>query len=478
MNNLKAFCIAFHFLLLVLPVKAQPCISLDDIIQEFASTNNDLITLNEKMKIQCKLYQNNQDKWKPSTKLEVALPYSNSIESVISGDGNVNYLKRNYLNPLLSISTAKKISLTGGEIGINGSLGLFHNFLNNNKQFNANWFNVYVSQPLFAYNEMKADRVKQRISLCIDSIQYYKGRETKLKSIVEAILDYEIAKQRIIHITQQFTEANYALQRTKTLYQLGRVLAEDTILIAYNLSKVNLEMAKLLDDLKAKQLFLTSQLSKNYDYSLCELFTIPNLQIDSSELRRLYLNYGFQKELIIDSIDAFENTIKMKKAHGITISILAGIGANNSSTDINQLYNSPSQRQNITLNATVPLTGWQTYKRNNQIALMEQQNYERAKQDIKNSAAQWAKETYNNYKYLVQSYNLAKSNLEGLKALANSVFKRYEVGRASFTEYASVLNEISNTEEGLLNIIKQLYILRFELRTKTLFDFTLSKDVF
>jgi outer membrane protein TolC len=477
MNNIKCLVLVFGFLILEFPVMAQ-CQTLDQIIQEFTSTNNELITLQEKLKIQYKLYQNNQDKWKPNAKLDLALPYSNSIESVVSGDGSVNYLKRNYLNPLLSLSTSKKITQTGGEIGVNGSVGLFQNFINSNKQFNANWFNIYVSQPLFAYNTMKAERNKQRLALSVDSIQYYQNKETQLKKIVEAILDYEIAKQKINYNEQLVKQANYTLKRIKVMHENGRALADDTILVAYNVSKSNVEKEKLLDNAKAKSDYLTSQLNHAYKSSMCDVMNAPTLAIDTSELKQRYITYSFQKEMILDSLDVFENTIKMKKAHGITTSMSLGIGANKTSSDFNQLYQSPSQRQNVTINTSVPITGWQTYKRNNEIALIEQQNYQRTKQDIENNASLWTTETYNNYKYLLKSYNLAKGNLEGLQTLANSVYKRFEFGKVPFTEYNNVVNEISTTQQNLLDIVKQLYLLRFELRAKTLYDYALAKEVF
>jgi hypothetical protein len=477
MKAMKSLILLLGILLIELQTIAQ-CQTLDQILQEFTHTNNELITLKEKLGIQYKVYLNSLDKYKTNAKLDLAIPYSNSIESVISGDGSANYLRRNYINPLLSVSSSKKVPLTGGEIGVNGNVGLFQNFINSNKQFNANWFNIYISQPLFAHNNMKAERNKQRAALSVDSITYYQNKEIQIKKIVEAILDYEMAKQKTNYNDDNVPQANDALTRIKLMYKNGKAIADDTIIVANNLANAKLEKEKLLDDEKTKKDYLTSQLNHVYTHSLCDVMNAPNLLMDTSELKQRYIHYSFQKEMILDSLDIFENTIKMKKAHGINTSISAGIGANKSSTDFNQLYQSPSQRQNVTFNTSVPITGWQTYKRNNEIALIEQQNYQRTKKGIENNALLWTIETYNNCKYLLKSYNLNKANLEGLQTLANSVYKRFEYGKVSFAEYNSVIIEMNNTRQNILDIVKQLYLLRFELRAKTLFDFSLGKAVF
>ncbi|MEZ5046159.1 MAG: TolC family protein [Chitinophagaceae bacterium] len=457
---------------------AQSCQTLDQILNEFSKTNNELITIKEKLKIQNLKFRISQNKWKPNVKFDAVLPYSKSIESVISGDGNVNFVKRNYLNPLLSVSASKKIPFTGGEIAVTGSLGLFQNFINSNRQYNANWFNIYISQPLFAYNNMKAERIKEKLSLGIDSIQYYLNKELKLKKMVETILEYEIGKQKIKYNEVQIEQANRLLQRMKILLLNGRALADDTLLISYNLNKIKFENEELIESIRTKQEFLSSQLQHIYNYSLCELATLPVLKLDTTQLKQQYMKYGFQKELILDSFEVFENEKKMKKAHGINTSISAGIGANNSSSTFNQLYNTPSQRQNISLNTSIPITGWQSYRYNVEIASIEQQNFQRSKQDIDQQVTLWVKQTYNQYNYYIKSYQLSIKKLSNMETLAKSVYKRYELGKVLYTDYNIVLNEMNTVQNELLDIIKQVLILRFEIRTKTLFDYYLEKEVF
>jgi hypothetical protein len=356
-RRFKILVLFFGISLLGFSVMAQSCQTLDQILQEFSGTNNELITLQQKLNIQYKLFQNKQDQWKPSAKADVGLPYSNLIESVVSGDGNVNYVKRNYINPLLSLITSKKIPYTGGEIGVNGSLGLFQNFINSNKQYNANWFNIYISQPLFAYNTFKFEQAKQRMELSVDSIKFYHDKEVKLTSLVNAILDYEIAKQKIEYNEQLSKQANYSLQRIKTLYQNGRALAEDTMLLSFSISKAILENEKLTNDIKAKKEFLLTQLNHAYNHTICNIMEVPIMIIDTTTLKQRYLKYSFQKELLLDSLEVFENSKKTKKAHGINTTISAGIGANQTSTIVNQLFTNPSQRQNVTLNTSVPMVG-------------------------------------------------------------------------------------------------------------------------
>lgn len=478
MKQGKYLILLCGFLLIEFSLFAQTCKTIEQIIHECIGVNTDLVILKEKQKIQSKLYQNQLDKWKPNAKVDVTLPYSNSIESVLSGDGNVNYVKRNYVNPLLTISSSKKIVKTGGEIGITGSIGLFQNFINNNKQFNANWFNIYISQPLFSYNTFKYDQYKQRLLISVDSINYFRNKEVKISKIITLLLDYEIANQSKQYNQERIKQAQYTLTKAKTLFVNGRALADDTLMLSYSLSKLIFENEKLQEQLQIKKQALEIQLQKKYTYTLCNLNEIQILKLDTADLKQRYIQYSFQKELILDSFEVYENIQKMKRAHGINTSLSVGVGANQSSTTFNQIYSTPSQRQNISINTSIPITGWQLYKRNSEIALMEEKNYRRTKQDIEQNATQWVSEIYSAYTSLIKSYALTKQNINYLETLSNSFYKRYEMGKIPYTEYSNILNEIKTSQQNLLDINKQLYQIRFTIRERTLYDCYIQNHVF
>jgi len=120
----------------------QKCTTLNALINEFYSTSGKASILKNQFKIKQLTYLNRLQKYKIGSKLDVSLPYSKSIESILQPDGNLLYSQREFLNPIVTTSVFKKIPFTGGEIGLSSSLGYFQNFLQSNRQFTANWLNL------------------------------------------------------------------------------------------------------------------------------------------------------------------------------------------------------------------------------------------------------------------------------------------------------------------------------------------------
>jgi hypothetical protein len=454
------------------------CITINSLINEYYKGNQQLAILDKNFKIKWLTYQNDLEKWKISSRVDATLPYSKSIESVLQPDGNAIFTQRQFLSPNLNVTTFKKIPKTGGEIGISGSLGYFKNFKNNNQQFSANWFNISISQPLFAYNEFQFERTKQALNFGADSIQYLKDREAKLKDFMSKVIEYEVLKRKIENDENNMIDNKKALDKVKILYENGKMLSIDTLTLSNNIDQAKLNISKAQSELKFKQLALSYYFNRSYSLSICDFDELIIFQLDSVLLKENYLKYNNIQEIIIDSFFAFENIKKANKSHGITTSISAGIGANQSAIQFDRLTNTPSQRQNLAIATSVPLTGWQSYKRNKEIALLQQQVYESNKKDVYFLANEWINDKINTYNFLVKSYSFSTKKLYSLETILTTQLERLLAGKANTNEYNSTQLSINNVKIEQLEIIKEILLFRFEIRSLTLYDVELNQEIF
>lgn len=455
------------------------CITLSQLIARYYKSNNvQLSILSKELKVKYLTYRNSLAAYNLSSGINFTVPYSKSIESVLQPDGNSIYIERQYMNPAYSVSASKKIPLTGGTIGITSSLSYFKNFLNTNQQFNANWYNLFISQPFFAYNEYKYDKKLQRLRLSADSIQYYKDREARLATFIGKVINYELLQRRIGNSELTIADNVAALEKVKLLYENGRMLAIDTLLLSNNLKQAHLQKDQLESELVIQAADLNYSFNGKYNFSICNIEELMTYDIDSALLRERYLNYNNQSELMVNAFISSENLKRVRKAHGIITSISAGNGINQTADAFDRLLANPAQKQNVTLAVSVPLTGWQTYKRNKEIAQLQYQAFEMTRNELGYLAGEWATEQMSEYLFLFRSYIYSKEKINGLEEVKRLQMEKVFAGRINISEYNVTESSINIAKLEQLDIIRRILLFRFELRAKTLYDFELKEDVF
>lgn len=471
-------------LLLALPGRCKlmaqtQCATLTQVINKYYKAGDTRLSiLAKQLRIKKLGYQNSLSEYNIRSKVDFSLPYSKSIESVLQPDGNSIYIERNYFSPTYSITTSKKIPLTGGTIGLTTGLSYFKNFLNTNQQFNANWYNLYISQPFFAFNEYKFDKKLRRLTLSADSIQYYKDREAKLEELMAKIIDFEVLRLDIAYNEQEIGNNRDALEKVKILYAHGKLLSIDTLTLSNNLKQSYLQKEQLESTMGIRKADLDFSFREDYRFTICDIEDLAPFHLDTSLLHERYARYNNQQELLINTFVSSEQIKRARKGNGITTTISAGNGINQSSSVFTALYNNPSQQQNVALAVSVPFTGWQSYKRNKEIAELAYQAVQMTRTELEQVAKTWVQEQLTRYSFLYKSYWFSKEKLIALQEVKRVQLEKVLSGRVSTNEYNNAVLSIDMAKMEQLNIIKQILLFRFELRTKTLYDFELMEPVF
>lgn len=307
----------------------------------------------------------------------------------------------------------------------------------------------------------------ERIS---DTIHYYQERERKLSEFIEKVIDYEIILKRLKQTDQVLTTDRVTLEKLRTLYIYGKVRAIDTLLIAHAIDKNILEYQTLRMQCLVMETDLQFTINSKLTLTLCHLTNPSFYTIDTVHLATCFLQYNHQKEVYLDSFKVNENIKRTSKSHGITTSIAAGVGINQSAQVFNQLLNAPSQRQNVSIGTSIPLTGWQNYTRAKEIAHLEMQVYHQTMKELRFSASVWALQQYHTHIYVHQNLNLLTTKLNSLQKIAMVQLEQLLAGKSDVTEYNATTAQITQTQAEHLNNIKQLLLLRFKIREKTFWD--------
>src|SRR5690349_14244487 len=109
---------------------------------------------------QYRLYKSN---FNPQLRLGGNLPsYYKQVSQIQQPDGTFNYSLVQQTNNSLNIGLEQPIQWTGGTISANTGLNYFHDFIAadsaRGQEWSGNVMNVRLTQPIFAYNQLRWDK--------------------------------------------------------------------------------------------------------------------------------------------------------------------------------------------------------------------------------------------------------------------------------------------------------------------------------
>ena len=92
-------------------------------------------------------------------------------------------------------------------------------------------------------------------------------------------------------------------------------------------------------------------------------------------------------------------------------------------------------------------------------------------------ANEWINDKINNYHFLVKSYSFSKEKINSLETILTTQLERVLAGKANTNEYNSTQLSINNVKIEQLEIIKEILLFRFEIRSLNLYDVELNQEI-
>ncbi len=460
---MKVGLVLFFLFSTFLNLIAQTCVTEAELSVIYTIPNLLASKINNDLGIKQLEHLNFKNLRKTKLLLNANLPYSNTIESIIQPDGNAIFSKRNFINPTIGFSALKPIGFSGGEIGFNTNLSMFNNFLNGNRQFNSNFFNIYLNQPFFKFNQKKLEEAKRRAQSKLDSISLKKEQIASFVEYIKMVSQLSVLHQQQLQLANQVSMLGKQMDKTRTLIKFGKALFIDTVSITNLINNTVIESLKLTNEINFKTQELLVIYNQNSDKVIYDFKPYVNYKLDSLALIEAYLNWNYKKLLTVDSLDIATDLMRKKKDKGINFTMQAGAGYNQSASNISQIFNNPSNRQNLTTTATMPINGWQSYRNNIQIAILNFSNYKVAKQEILQKAKLWyiqKKSSLALYKIQLDFLQLQIKNNALLLDFQN---EKMQFGKSDVSAFETLFREQKSMELQSLQLQKDIFILKYSI---------------
>lgn len=469
----KAIGIYLSFLLFSLSVQAQPSYSIEDLLLLYSHNGLNIKNNYAQYQIDSLTQVNNRNKYKIQSDLSFSLPFTKSIESITQPDGSNKLWETNYISPMAKLSLRKKVAFLGGDLAFFSSLSGYADFVNGNKQYGLNWFNLQYSQNLFGFNEYKYEIRKIKLEQEKDKRTLLYFNLEDITNFVELIFQYYIGVQLLEENNKNIEKNRELLKKKRTLSKHDKALAADTLNIylllnKFQIKKNDLEAKKRLAENKIKQ---NAVFSGEFEVSVSDTPLI--LHLEQNILTERYLRYSLQRNADLEIFELNSDIARNRKNKGITAALSLGAGLNSKAEDDmrNLIEGRPADKENISLSITVPISGWNSQKNKNKIASLKKEIYLREQEDNRQEANFWAQDIIVRYKQSLSLIELANNNLEASRELERILIKNIETGK---NDYIALYQLYTDNQIVLLekyNAIRDIYILKYDIMKKTFFDF-------
>ncbi len=412
--------------------------------------------------------------YNPQLRLNGNFPtYANSVTPVRQPDGSIQYLPLNQVNPNINFGLQQPIGLTGGIISANTSYNFFNDYIQDQSQWSSTVLNVRLSQPVFAYNPLKWDRLIRPVMLEESKRAYVEQME--LISSNAAGFFFDVLLQQVNQQIASFNLANndtiYKIEQGR--YNIGTTSQDKLLQVQLQLLRSRQEVAQAKLDLETARLQLRAYIGlKDGDtFELVLPDQIPQFEVTVEEAlayaRQYRADYiAFERRRL-----EAESEVAQAKGQRYQTTITASYGLNNVAPTASELYTDPSRQQVADVSFNVPIVDWGRRKAMMKTALA---NKKLRDYEIEQSQIIFEQEIItkvNQFEMMRLQIEITKKSDEVAQERYLVAQNRYLIGKIDITNLNIALTEKDNAKRSYLQALKSFWTAYYDLRRLTLYDF-------
>ncbi|MFA5328138.1 MAG: TolC family protein [Prolixibacteraceae bacterium] len=391
------------------------------------------------------------------------------------------YVLRDYFNSDMSLQLNQKIGLTGGSLFLSSELGMVKN-LGGDKvtSYQATPVSIGYSQSLNGYNALKWQSK-------IEPVKYDKAKKTFVQSQEDLAMKSTSMFFDLVEAQIQLKIAQNNMANADTLYKIGKgrfqvgTITQDQLL---NMELTQLNSQQTLNNANLEVLRAQSALNSylmldKKTQIICKVPSeIPDLQIMADEALNLALKNN------PDILDQQQQMLEQNRAvaqarsqSGLSTSLFAVYGLNQSSENFDLVYTDPDQSQRLQVGLSIPILDWG--RRKGQL-MMAESTREVANARIKQDRIDFEQNIFQS----VMEFNLQAEQVRNA-AKADTVaekgfevtFQRFLIGKVDVIVLNTARTDRESARKAYINAVKTYWNYYYRLRMLTLYDFVKKEDL-
>ena len=461
---------------------AQNIFSIEDVIERAKAQSPAFKQAETQKETSYWQYRTYKTNYNPQLRLNGNAPaYNLNYIGVRQPDGSLVYQPVNQTNPSLNLGLQQPLQWTGGNISANSSLNYFNNNSSNNSQWNGTVMNIQLTQPIFAFNQLKWDRKTEPL----------KYEESKRSFVEQQEFISREAVSRFFNVLQFQTNlqiATYNLANNDTIYKIeqgryniGTTSKDKLLQVELQLLRSRQDVAQSRLDLETASLQLRTYLGlrDGDSFQLVLPESIPQFDITIEEA----LDYAKRNRSAFIAFERrrleAERDVAQARGNRFQTSLTASFGLNNSTTlSASDLYNNPQKQQTANLTFNVPVIDWGRNRAMMQTALANKRlNDYVITQDEVNFQQEIITQV-RQFEMLRLQIEITKKSDEVAQERYNVAQNRYLIGKIDITNLNIALTEKDSAKKSYIQALKSFWAAYYDMRRLTLYDFAARRVLY
>lgn len=457
---------------------AQQAFTLEEIIQRAKTQSPSSKWAETRKETRFWAYRSFRTEFNPQLRLEGEVPvYYKSVNQIIQEDGTIRYLPVQQTNNSLTLGLFQPVPFTGGTISANSGLGFFKDY-NDESSLSEQWrgsvFYVALNQPLFSFNRYRWNKRIQPLLYEESKRDYVEEMEQIAGGAVQRF--FNVLEQQINHQIATFNLANNdtIYQIEKGRYNIGTTSLDKLLQVELQLLTSRQQVAQASLDLETARLQLRSYIGLNdgEQFQLVLPESIPTFDVNVDDaLSHAMQNrgdyIGFERRRLEG-----EQAVARAKGNRFQVNARAAYGLNNNGLVLTDVYHTPTEQQQFSLEFSVPVLDWGRNKAMMRTAIAEKklQDFQIAQDEI--DFEQNILTQVRQFEMLRLQLEITKKSDEVAAERYNVSQNRYLIGKIDITNLNIALTEKDAAKRRYIQALRDFWLAYFNLRRLTLYDFS------
>ncbi len=419
-----------------------------------------------------------------------------SLKSQFSLDVNpFNYTRNNQYDSYNSRWYANESMSSSASLGIrqpikwtDGTISLINDFSwqdasnrtdnRKNTSFNHN-LSLRLEQPLFTYNRTKM-QLKEleyalenaKISYAMQELNIEKQVTTQFYNVYQKQKDLNNAREEYNNQKQNYdiiknkVEANLVAKEELFQAEVNMATSESSVYSA----EINYENAK--DNFK---ILLGMPLDE--DVMVLPNTGINTIEVNSNDAVRYALEQRMeirQKQITLEE-DVF-NIIRAKAENEFKGSISARIGLDALAGKIKNMYDSPTDNEQIGISLNIPIFDWGAKKARVKSSELAMESNQIDLDEQKKNITLEVRQICRNLPTLVRQIDIKKKSIENAEHTYEINLEKYRTGNLTGMELQQYQTQLTNAKQEYTNALISYKLELLNLKIQTLWDFENNKS--
>jgi len=458
-------------------------LSLEDVIAIAREQSPDALAARHRYRGSYWQHRSYKAGYLPDLRLDATLPnLFRNISAVTLPDGTDVFVQRSQASSAATLSLGQRIGFTGGRIFMNTGLERIDLIREdgNMTSYLSTPLNIGITQPIFAYNPYKWERIIEPIRFQEARKRYVEELETISLRANNFFFDLLLAQINIEINTLNLNNNDTLYQISKGRFSLGKIAENELLQMELNVlnSEARLEQSRI--DYEAALFRFRSYLGiENVDAITLVLpdekhqMIIPYEEALAQAMENRSDILAFERQ----RVQAESEVSQARSDSRFNANLFAVYGLTQTADNISDVYVDPLGQQQLRVGVQVPILDWGVARGR---VKMAESNRELVNTNVQQSMIDFEQEVF----LRVMEFNMLERQLLIASKSDTIAEKRYEVsrqryliGRIDILELNIALEEKDRAKQGYLAALRNYWRGYYEMLRLTLYDFRTNQPI-